>query len=95
MARAIASVPTRNGDKYVKQLLKHWAHKLEVEEADGLGIVRFPAATATMRADAETLEVVIEADDAATVERMQGVVASHLDRFAFREAPLTFDWIPG
>jgi hypothetical protein len=26
------------------------------------------------------------------VERMKGVVASHLDRFAFREAPLRFDW---
>ena len=23
---------------------------------------------------------------------MKGVVASHLDRFAFREAPLRFDW---
>ena len=23
---------------------------------------------------------------------MKGVVASHLDRFAFREAPLQFDW---
>ncbi len=95
MAKASASVPTRNGGKYVKQLLKHWAHKLDVEETDGLGIVRFPSATATMRAGAEALEVVIEAEDAATVERMQGVIASHLDRFAFREAPLTFDWTAG
>ncbi len=23
---------------------------------------------------------------------MRGVVERHLDRFAFREAPLTFDW---
>jgi hypothetical protein len=26
------------------------------------------------------------------VERMKGVVARHLDRFAFREAPLRFEW---
>jgi hypothetical protein len=26
------------------------------------------------------------------VERLKGVVASHLDRFAFREAPLKFEW---
>ena len=26
------------------------------------------------------------------LEAMKGVVARHLDRFAFREAPLTFDW---
>jgi uncharacterized protein len=27
-----------------------------------------------------------------TLERMKGVVASHLDRFAFRELPLPFNW---
>ncbi|WP_345944342.1 DUF2218 domain-containing protein [Aureimonas sp. SA4125] len=26
------------------------------------------------------------------LERMKGVVATHLDRFAFREAPLGFEW---
>jgi hypothetical protein len=29
------------------------------------------------------------------LERMKGVVANHLDRFAFREAPLTFHWSTG
>ena len=33
-----------------------------------------------------------KANESETVERMKGVVASHLDRFAFREAPLRFDW---
>lgn len=28
----------------------------------------------------------------ANVERFKAVVAEHLDRFAFREAPLRFDW---
>jgi uncharacterized protein len=27
-----------------------------------------------------------------TLERMKGLVASHLDRFAFRQAPLPFNW---
>ena len=31
-------------------------------------------------------------EESEAVERMKGVVASHLDRFAFREAPLKFDW---
>ena len=39
--------------------------------------------------------VLVEAADAGTVERMKGVVARHLDRFAFREAPLRFDWTEG
>lgn len=29
------------------------------------------------------------------VDRMREVVAAHLDRFAFREAPLEFDWRAG
>jgi hypothetical protein len=39
-----------------------------------------------------TLQVTIEGEESDAVERMKGVVASHLDRFAFREAPLPFDW---
>jgi hypothetical protein len=41
------------------------------------------------------LEVTVESAAAETVERLKGVVSSHLDRFAFREAPLTFDWVDG
>ena len=48
-----------------------------------------------MQCDAATLTVSIETDDAAKLETYQGVVASHLDRFAFREAPLPFDWKAG
>jgi uncharacterized protein len=55
-------------------------------------VVKFPAAVATFEPGADTLEVTIEGQDTETVERMKGVVASHLDRFAFREAPLRFDW---
>jgi hypothetical protein len=40
----------------------------------------------------DQLVVTILANDEPTVERLQGVVASHLDRFAFREAPLVFEW---
>ena len=92
MARETAQVPTVNGARYLQQLCKHWSHKLDVELNDNEGIVRFPNALATMRADAERLTVTVEAEDAETLERMKGVVASHLDRFAFREAPLPFEW---
>jgi hypothetical protein len=92
MTHASARVRTTNGSRYLQQLCKHWGHKLEVELADHRGVVRFPTAIATMEADAEALTVTVEAEDAETVERMKGVVASHLDRFAFREAPLPFEW---
>ena len=46
-----------------------------------------------MRADSQTLDVALTVPEGEDVERMRGVVSSHLDRFAFREAPLTFDWV--
>jgi hypothetical protein len=91
MPIAKASVPTANGAKYLQQLCKHWSHKLEVDLSDRKGAVRFPAAVVALEAEADALLVTIEGDES-EVERMKGVVATHLDRFAFREAPLRFDW---
>ena len=92
MPVAKASVPTVHGAKYMQQLCKHWSHKLEVDLSDERGVVKFPAAVATFEPGADALQVTIESDEGEAVERMKGVVASHLDRFAFREAPLKFDW---
>ena len=92
MTKAIAVVPTENGWKYLQQLCKHWSHKLDVELGEKSGIVRFSEAVATMSADDQALTVEIEAASDDVLERMKGVVSSHLDRFAFREAPLPFEW---
>ena len=95
MTTATARVPTANGAKYLQRLCKHWGHKLEVEFSGRRGVVRFPAAVATIEASPDALLVTLETADGETLERMKGVVASHLDRFAFREAPLPFDWSAG
>jgi uncharacterized protein len=87
-----ASVPTVNGAKFLQQLCKHWSHRLEVEFSDRKGVVTFPGAVVNLEAEADALQVTIEGKDSEEVERMKGVVSSHLDRFAFREAPLRFNW---
>ena len=92
MPIARASVPTANAAKYIQQLCKHWSHRLEVDLSDEKGLVKFPAAVVTLEPGADALLVTIEGEEAETVERMKGVVATHVDRFAFREAPLKFDW---
>lgn len=92
MATAIARVPTANGGEYVQQLCRHWAHKLDVDLNDERGIVRFPSALATLGAGPDALTVTIDALDDSTLEIVKDVVARHLDRFAFREAPLPFAW---
>jgi hypothetical protein len=86
-----ASVPTANAAKYMQQLCKHWSHKLEVDLSEQRAVVKFSTAVATFDAGADALQVTIEGEEN-EVERMKGVVSSHLDRFAFREAPLLFEW---
>ena len=83
---------TASGSKYLRQLCKHWGSKLEVEFSGNRGQVRFPSAIATMEASADLLLVTIETDDPESVEQLKEVVANHLDRFAFQEAPLPFKW---
>jgi hypothetical protein len=39
--------------------------------------------------------VTVEAEGDETLQRMMGVVSSHLDRCAVRDAPLAFDWVKG
>jgi uncharacterized protein len=46
----------------------------------------------TLQAHDDSLECRLEASAREQLEALKGVVARHLDRFAFREAPLQFDW---
>jgi hypothetical protein len=88
-----AITPTTHASRYLQQLAKHWSHKLEVEFTPVHATIRFPSgAVATLEAGEEALTSTIEAPDAETLTRMKTVVAEHLDRFAFREAPLPFAW---
>ena len=97
-----ARVPTANGSKYLQQLCKHWQHNLAVEFTRDHGTVVFPKdargadwpgdGLVTFAAGADALHVRIDASVEGQLDGLKGAVARHLDRFAFREAPLTFDW---
>lgn len=103
MASAEASVPTAHASRYVQQLCKHWSHNLKVEFGASHGTIVFPRdaggadwpgeAVATLEATSSMLLCRIEASAAGQLEALKGVLARHLDRFAFREAPLRFDWV--
>ena len=49
----------------------------------------------TFDAHADALSVRIDATSPAQLDGLKGAVARHLDRFAFREAPLSFEWQDG
>ena len=86
-----ATVATAAASKYLQQLCKHWSHRFAVEFDAGHGTVPMPSGTLTLTASAAGLRLDLDAPDAA-LPRMEGVVAEHLQRFAFRE-PLVFDWV--
>src|SRR5450432_2276231 len=92
MAITRGRAKTASGSKYLQQRCKHWGHKFEVEFSETRGQVRFPSAVATMEASVDGLHVMLETEEAEAVERLKEIVATHLDRFAFREAPLPFEW---
>lgn len=101
----IARVPTANASRYLQQLCKHWSHNLAVEFTPEAGTVTFPKdargadwpgdARLTLAATADALECRLDASAPEQLAALQGVVERHLDRFAFREAPLAFDWREG
>ncbi|CCW19704.1 hypothetical protein EBBID32_40740 [Sphingobium indicum BiD32] len=87
-----AHVPTTNASRYLQQLCKHWSHKFETEFDPQAGVVILPMGAIRMAAQDEALVVAIDPKPEADVALFKKVVADHLDRFAFREAPLAFDW---
>lgn len=96
MSVSIARVPTGSASRYLQQLAKHWSHKMVTDFTAEAGRIVFPnGSVLEMKADSETLDILLTVPDGEDAGRMREVVASHLDRFAFREAPLTFDWREG
>jgi uncharacterized protein len=93
---SVARVPTASASRYLQQLAKHWSHRMEVAFDAEHGHIAFPnGSVLEMGADPETLDCVLTVPDGEDAARMRTVVQEHLDRFAFREAPLTFDWREG
>lgn len=95
-------VPTAHASRYLQQLCKHWVHNLAVEFTETDGKVTFPRnargadwpgdGTLVLHAHDDTLECRLDASAAGQLDALKGAVSRHLDRFAFREAPLPFDW---
>jgi hypothetical protein len=95
-------VPTAHASRYLQQLCKHWSHNLTVDFDDTKGVVTFPRnargaewpgdAVLALAADDTGLGCRLEATSTGQLAALKGAVSRHVDRFAFREAPLAFDW---
>jgi len=82
-------------ERYIQQLVSHWGHKYATsyDEGDGMGVFPFSEHTnCVMTARPEGIAITLTTADAEENIHMRGVVERHIDRFAFREAPLAYAW---
>jgi len=82
-------------ERYIQQLVSHWSHKMATsyDEGDGMGAFPFSdTENAVMTAHHDGIGITLVTADRTRNEHLRGVIERHLDRFAFREAPLTYEW---
>ncbi len=91
MATSHGRADTQNARRYLTQLCKHWSHRFEVRFDDTSGEVPLPSGPCRLKAEPDRLEIELETADPAQLDRMEQVVAEHLQRFAFRE-PFEVVW---
>lgn len=85
-------IPTQNANRYMTQLCKHWSHRFDTTLTENTGTASLPGGLVSFDASETTLKVVLSPKSDETRERMKEVVEEHLNRFAFREAPLEIAW---
>ena len=92
MISSTARYPTAHASKYLQQLLKHFAHKVEVSFDETHGTAALGSGPAELWADAEGLTVRVTGEDAKAVIGARYVIDSHLVNFAFREGFFGLTW---
>ena len=92
MLKATSVFPTEKAERYLKQLCKHFAHKIEVVEGDGVAGLGLPTGPASMWIGDGGLHLEVQAKTAEDLEKGKEILESHLLRFAFRDEPDPLDW---
>lgn len=97
-----ARVATPNARRYAHQLGKHWAHNMAVTEQGDNRLITFPRdsrganwqsdAVVTLAPDGDVLVCRIEASEEGQRDGLKAAVERHVDRFAFREDQLVYEW---
>jgi uncharacterized protein len=86
-----ADVATDKPVAYMRQLCKHFGHKVDASFGENSGHIQFEFGRCELHADDGTLALEVSAADAEGHERMERVIGSHLERFGRRDG-LTVAW---
>ena len=92
---ATGFAPCDKSERYIQQLVRHWGHKYATSYDEGEKMGAFPFSdleTAVMTARPAGIAITLTTPDQERSEHMRGVIERHIDRFAFREAPLSYEW---
>jgi len=83
--RSSAEVATDKPVAYMRQLCKHFGHKVDASFDDDSGYIQFDFGRCELHASDATLRLEVSAADAESHERMERVIGSHLERFGRRD----------
>lgn len=77
---------------YMRQLCKHFGHKVDASFGDDSGYIQFEFGRCELNTVEGALKLQVSAADAESRERMKRVIGSHLERFGRRdELSVTWD----
>jgi hypothetical protein len=86
-----ATVATEKPVPYMRQLCKHFGHKVDAAFTDDSGYITFEAGRCDLKTGDGELHLTVTADSEEGRERLRNVVGSHLERFGKRDE-LTVSW---
>ena len=91
MLSSTVQIDTSNPSRLIRRLCKHWSHKFEVNFDDQQGSIALGAGKCLLQAGEGSLRAEVKAEDEAQLERLETVVADHLQRMASDET-FSFGW---
>ncbi|MBO9710876.1 MAG: DUF2218 domain-containing protein [Caulobacter sp.] len=90
--RSHALLATGEAARYMAQLAACWRHEFEVVLGATSARVLLPLGSCAMRAEAEGLNLTVEAPILESLARLEDAVAEQLLRLAFREPDRRLAW---
>lgn len=91
MFSSTVQITTTNPSRLIRRLCKHWGHKFEVSFDDQQGNIALGDDHCQLTAGEGSLTAVVKSAEEAKLERLQTVVADHLQRMSSDES-FTFNW---
>lgn len=87
-----ADVATDKPVAYMRQLCKHFGHKVDASFGEDSGYIQFDFGRCDLQAAEGELRLAVSAAEEAGRERTERVIGSHLERFGRRDE-LSVSWI--